>query len=157
MNVQEVFEFKHGFDLERTIKNIEASGDELEQRPTPQGSWNLVIRLRHLPGVTITVHGRKICIYYDNQYYSIGTILQYIRNMFVNEDGKPAEMVFVRENKKVYQKIKGIVALTGNPLIMDSPHGEIVAIKVSCGTINGSICPSGCEKWFPLRYRSQIS
>lgn len=153
MNKQRIYKLA-AFDVEKTIERIEEAGDAITDH---EGTSGWVIRPKRLPGVTIQVitskrHEPKLLIYYDDEQYKEHEILNYVHNTFVDRDGRPVTPMFIKENKNVRQKIKGVTELVEKPLEMRSPREDIVLIRVRSGTICGSILPSDETDWLPLNY-----
>ena len=142
------------FDVEKTLERIKEAGDRVVDY---EGTSGWVIRPNCLTGVTIQVvtskrHEPKLMIYYDDELHKEREILNYVHDIFVDKDGKPVELTFIKENKYVRQNLKGIIGLVERPLEMRSPRGDIVSIRIKCGTICGSMIPSNNDNWLQLNY-----
>jgi len=150
MKVQRIY-LVQDLDTEASFRNIESMGGRVEERPNIYYSCYKIV-LKGYEDITILLQGDKLSIFYDDETHDLIKIIDELQRCLRNKDGKPAKLAFFKENPQLRQKVAQIVALTKESLEMRSPRGDIVSIRVRCGTICGSIAPSGHEDWLPLDY-----
>jgi len=157
MNVEATFKIRGVLDIDKMFENIEKEGGNHREIQYSQGHSIYELEILELKGVTIQLFPPKtLNVYYDDYVYSIQDIQECLHRFLVDSEGKPVELILKGENRKVKQKVGGIIGLVSEPLKMVSPRGDIISVMIRSGTITGSILPAGSTVWEPLEYLQSI-
>jgi len=149
MRVQAIFK-ANGMDIEKTIKRIEDEGGVCREVLYTHGYTHYVCKVPTLKDVTIQIFERTVNVYYDEERYSRQYIQECLRKLIVDNKGRPAKIAVRGENRKVMQKVKGIISLTSEPIEMITPSGIVASARLTSGTLTASILPVGSSVWEPL-------
>jgi hypothetical protein len=153
VKVQAIFK-ANGMDIEKTIKRVEDEGGVCWEVLYTQGHTHHVCKIPTLEDVTIQIFERTVNVYYEEERYSRQYIQERLRKLIVDKKGKPAKIAIKGENRKVKQKVKGVIGLVSGPLEMISPTGIVVSVRLMSGMLTASILPVGSSVWELLSPRN---